>query len=333
VVSVAINRGCEDNIVEDNTIHSSITAFTGPIITQDFAPRRSYGIRMTSRDWEATENNTLHNNTINGSDYCILLNASEDGSIDFNDIEGNNLTNCTFGIYINVASGNSFQSNWVCGSDDTDIYVESKSGTDTGDGNTCQTVRGWSDLTAGPTGCTNWCSPVEVEPEEEEEKDKKTRGSGSYYMTGTTLAPPLPPPPQEEEPPAQPPAEPKLELQIVGTPEAGGEITIIVTDQDGNPVPGAEVTVDGETYTTDEDGRVTVELGEAGVLAIDASLPGYEGTQLNIQVKEAPEEPSAAGQAEQPKPRAEPPADYTLPIIVLVVIIGGVLMYIFFLRR
>lgn len=50
---------------------------------------------------------------------------------------------------------------------------------------------------------------------------------------------------------------------------------LTVVDDDGAPLAGAEVTVDGVTYTTPASGRVSVQLA-AGEYEVDLALTGYD---------------------------------------------------------
>ncbi|MCU4754048.1 carboxypeptidase regulatory-like domain-containing protein [Halobacteria archaeon AArc-curdl1] len=61
------------------------------------------------------------------------------------------------------------------------------------------------------------------------------------------------------------------------------ETEIAVTDSGGEPIAGATVEIDGETYTTDEDGVVTVEL-ENGEYTATITADGFEDSTQDITV-------------------------------------------------
>ncbi len=196
-------RGSLFSAVSNNVIDNRLTQFVTDILDEEGDPYTTWGI-LLGDSWMDVNNNTVFNNTVDFATYGIML-GEEDAEVDFNNITANNVDLCDFGIYINVSSGNTLNDNWVCYCDEADIYVESKSDTDTGDGNTCQNVVDWADTTAGPTGCTDPCELGPEEEEEPEEEDEESHGGATYYMFGTgTVQPP--------QPPAQPPS---------GTPSGG----------------------------------------------------------------------------------------------------------------
>lgn len=61
------------------------------------------------------------------------------------------------------------------------------------------------------------------------------------------------------------------------------EVSMMVVDQDGEPVEGATVMVDGSSYTSDADGMVSVVL-EEGDYEASASADGYEGASQSVTV-------------------------------------------------
>ncbi|WP_254807767.1 carboxypeptidase regulatory-like domain-containing protein [Natronosalvus amylolyticus] len=77
---------------------------------------------------------------------------------------------------------------------------------------------------------------------------------------------------EEDEPPVDDPPE-----------DEAYETEIVVTDSDGEPIAGATVEIDGETYTTDEDGVVTVELAD-GEYTATITADGFEDMTQDITV-------------------------------------------------
>lgn len=72
------------------------------------------------------------------------------------------------------------------------------------------------------------------------------------------------------------------------------EVNGTVTDTDGNPIPGATVTLDGLTATTDSDGFYVFEEVQPGTYEFDIEdIDGYtvETTPANITVPDGSEEP------------------------------------------
>ncbi|MFP8890826.1 carboxypeptidase regulatory-like domain-containing protein [Natrialbaceae archaeon A-CW2] len=80
---------------------------------------------------------------------------------------------------------------------------------------------------------------------------------------------------EEEDEPEDPPVDPPEDETY--------ETEIVVTDSDGEPIAGATVEIDGETYTTDENGVVTVEL-EDGEYTATITADGYEEMTQDITV-------------------------------------------------
>lgn len=78
------------------------------------------------------------------------------------------------------------------------------------------------------------------------------------------------------------------------------EVTMTVEDDAGETVPNATVTIDGETYTTDENGQATVTLTENQSYSADVTADGYltttqpvsvtEDTELTVTISEEPTE-------------------------------------------
>jgi ABC-type Fe3+ transport system substrate-binding protein len=64
-------------------------------------------------------------------------------------------------------------------------------------------------------------------------------------------------------------------------PEGKATIEGVVTDEAGDPVSGASVTVDGETVTTGSDGAYSFEV-DAGTYTVTVSKSGYDETSSSI---------------------------------------------------
>ena len=80
--------------------------------------------------------------------------------------------------------------------------------------------------------------------------------------------------------------ESNLTVQLEGQPQAGTEVTVVVTRADGSPASGAEIQVNGEVVgTTDAEGALTITIpDDAEELEIRASGNGAEGElELTIQ--------------------------------------------------
>ncbi len=92
---------------------------------------------------------------------------------------------------------------------------------------------------------------------------------------------------EEVTPPGKP--KDKLQTQLVGDPEPGAEVTLIVTD-DGAPLEGATVTVDGKGKgSTGVDGSLTFELpAPAHKVKIKARLGDKQG-ELKIKLEKEQE--------------------------------------------
>jgi gliding motility-associated-like protein len=60
-------------------------------------------------------------------------------------------------------------------------------------------------------------------------------------------------------------------------------VTITVVDENGDPIAGATITINGETYTTDENGQVTLELPN-GEYDYTVTIDGYEDFTGTITV-------------------------------------------------
>ena len=77
-----------------------------------------------------------------------------------------------------------------------------------------------------------------------------------------------------------------LTVQLEGLPQAGTEVTVVVSGADGSPVFGAEIRVNGEVVgTTNADGVLTITIPQnAEELEIKAFVSGSEGElKLSIQ--------------------------------------------------
>jgi len=61
------------------------------------------------------------------------------------------------------------------------------------------------------------------------------------------------------------------------------DVTITVLDHTGEPLPGAEVVIDGETYTTDENGQIVVALMD-GTYTYTVTAEGYDAQSGNVTV-------------------------------------------------
>jgi hypothetical protein len=95
---------------------------------------------------------------------------------------------------------------------------------------------------------------------------------------------------------------------------AGGTFTITVTDQKGEPIEGAEVTIEyasgGEkTLITDDEGKVSVTALESGTIQISVTMAGYDTKAASTEV--------VAG------------FDWLIVLIVLMVVLGGVALFLY----
>ncbi|MBD3389454.1 hypothetical protein GF415_00675 [Candidatus Micrarchaeota archaeon] len=82
-------------------------------------------------------------------------------------------------------------------------------------------------------------------------------------------------------------------ISIVGEVAVAGEETLIVLlDSEGNPIPGAEVFVEGKTLVTDEGGRISYVFAKPGEKQVSASKPGYniEAAVVGVVEDALPEE-------------------------------------------
>ena len=73
-------------------------------------------------------------------------------------------------------------------------------------------------------------------------------------------------------------------IEIPQQPIIEGSNAITVKDMAGNPISGAEVFVDTDSYLTDKNGKVYVNLGR-GYHKITVQSPGYEKYSSTINVK------------------------------------------------
>ena len=81
---------------------------------------------------------------------------------------------------------------------------------------------------------------------------------------------------------------PQMGMRLEGDPIAGAEITLFLTGPGGNPATRARVTVNGETATPDDEGRVVISVPvDATVLVIEAAQGRAEG-RLEVHVLPAP---------------------------------------------
>ncbi|MBD3397641.1 hypothetical protein GF412_00710 [Candidatus Micrarchaeota archaeon] len=74
---------------------------------------------------------------------------------------------------------------------------------------------------------------------------------------------------------------------LEGPAVAGKESTIEITDQDGMPIAGADVILEGNVLVSDENGQVKYAFSESGFQTISATKQGYRISDAEIEVAAA----------------------------------------------
>lgn len=78
--------------------------------------------------------------------------------------------------------------------------------------------------------------------------------------------------------------QPSTELSTLQLAQATSFISGMIKDSAGNPLPNSKLTLWGETFYTDADGKYTTPLMPSGVnAAVMVVVPGYQETALNIE--------------------------------------------------
>jgi len=140
---------------------------------------------------------------------------------------------------------------------------------------------------------------------------------------------------------------PELELQIEvsESPVEGSEVTIIITDQDGNAVAGAEALIQFKegiktiTYgpvLTDSDGEVSFTPDTSGEHTAYAAKEGYPDAQEQFMVSAAPAPPAVGAgvpAAEAPQQFIEEDALQWLMMALLFIMVIAMMVYMFLSRR
>lgn len=105
-------------------------------------------------------------------------------------------------------------------------------------------------------------------------------------------------------------------------PEETREVTVIVTDDDGNPIPGATVEIGGETVTADDDGVVTIEL-EDGTYEATIEADGYETMTEEITVDGEAVESTFELSVDEPVDDGWPTWLWAILVLLVLGLIGG----------
>ncbi|ODS42760.1 MAG: hypothetical protein MSIBF_05555 [Candidatus Altiarchaeales archaeon IMC4] len=117
----------------------------------------------------------------------------------------------------------------------------------------------------------------------------------------------------------------RLVLEALKNANKGENVTLTVTDGDGNRLPNVTVRVifpSGETrtYTTDDNGQFTFTASEGGTVRFEASKEGYIGAQSATAVKEG--EITNGSETPPPQPQNLPSDRRYIWVLAALLIIG-----------